>query len=721
MKENLLDDSSEPSKNELIDMDDKEEGLGIKTISTNKSNRIKIKNSFNSEEEDDKEAKEDKEQNLNINLTKKFSMKSQNSILSEFQGIGSRNSSLASFNIAEKNKDRSDTVLSRDCILGPELASIELKNEMMTLVPDNVIPPLLNKRTKFFKEIPYTEILKLEKSEISKPLLFMEDIDDIEAAKQMFRNLLSYMKLRKSSKEPILHAKKYLRLVYQGSPILKDEAYLQVYKQLHENHEYQSFMAAYKMLGILSSCFVPDNKNIFLFILKSLYEEMNNTKNILVLNHIKYIFARMLRTKDHERNNVPCREELEFIEYLRPIPIIIYLFDGNRINVNVESYTSIKEVKEKVINSLFLDNLNSMNYCLYEICTKSNGTEERFLDDNERVCDIISVWKSEMDKDLKKKIESFFRFYFRILIFSPFEKDDEETLSRIYYQNAYDVISGRFPLNIEKTITLASLQLFNVFLDDNARAKTSLEENLDQYVPKKKIELLQKEEWIRRIMVKFSQYAGVSRIDAQWNYLSELKSINTYQTTQFDAKFNSKKSSVNDDNIPEKCIIALKPDGVCILGEQLNQVAFYEYDSIINWGISKDQFIICIPTENAGIKRVCFLTSQTKVIQTVIEVYCNLRAGKTKKNIKEIVDGYDERFKSIDASKKIKDLVHKSGSRPSNFTETDYKLYQDSDSINEIVNDNEIFKERATNAMMRINDINTQKEDKKPGIMLQEQ
>lgn len=43
-----------------------------------------------------------------------------------------------------------------------------------------------------------------------------------------------------------------------------------------------------------------------------------------------------------------------------------------------------------------------MNYCLYEICTKATGTEERFLDDSERVCDIISVWKSEMDKDSKK-------------------------------------------------------------------------------------------------------------------------------------------------------------------------------------------------------------------------------------------------------------------------------------------------------------------------------
>ena len=711
MKESLLNEQNKDNNN-LLDMEEKNDEFEINT--QNKDSRINTIKTVNSENEN--------EQNLNINLTKKLSLKSQSSILSEFKNFqSSRNSSIAS----AQPKDRSNTLLSKDCILGPDTASIELKNEIISLNPDLVLPPLLNKRTKFLKEMTYTEILLMEKSEISQPLLKMEDINDIETSKQMFRNLLSYMKLRKSSKEPLLHAKKYLRLVRQASPIMKDEAYLQVYKQIHNNHEYQSFMSAYKMFAIISSCFVPDNKKIYLFILQFLYNEMKDNQNALVLNHIKYIFARMIRTKEFERKNVPCKEELEFIEYLKPIPIIVYLFDDTKVNLNVESYTSIKEVKEKVINNLFLDIQNSMNYCLYEICYKNTGSEERFIDDSERVCDIMSVWKSEMDKDKKKNIDSFFRFYFRVLIFSPFEKDDEETLFRIYNQNVHDVIVGRFPLNTEKVITLASLQLFNKFVDDDnshERAKQDLEELLDQYIPKKKMELLSKEEWIRRIMIKFGQYVGVSRIDAQWNYLEELKEIHTYQATQFDAKYNQKKSSVNEDGIPEKCIIALKPDGVSVLNEELNQVVFYEYEIIINWGISKDQFIICMPTDTAAIKRVCFLTSQTKVIQTVIEVYCSLKAGKTKKTIKEIVDGYDERFKSIDASKKNKDLVHKSGPRKSNFTDADYSMLNDSDTINEIINNDEIFKDRTTNAMMRINDINNNKKEcQKEGIMLKEQ
>ena len=470
MKENLLDKNDE--NKELLELDDnKDNSEGLKQIKTISSESNKI-NNINSRTNS----------KAQVNLNKKFSLKRDNSIFSEFRDLGSRNSSIAS----SVSKDRANTLLSRDCVLGGDSASVELKNEIMALNPDNIIPPLLFKRTKMFKEMNYVDILKLEKSEIGKPLLYMEDVNDIETAKQMFRNLLSYMKIRRSSKEPILHAKKILLLVRQANPIIKDEAYLQVYKQLHDNHEYDSFMAAFKMLAILSSCFVPDNKNIYLFILKYLYEEMRDNKNNLVLSHIKYIFQRMIKTKEHERKNVPCKEELEFIEFLRPIPIVVHLFDGSKISVNVESYTSIKEVKEKVINNLFLDDQNSMNYCLYEICIKTTGTEERFLDDSERVCDIISVWKSEMDKDSKKKIDSFFGFYFRILIFSPFGKDDAETLARVYYQNAYDVVAGRFPLSVEKIITLASLQLFVEYLDDDIRAKTDLEENLDNYINKKK-------------------------------------------------------------------------------------------------------------------------------------------------------------------------------------------------------------------------------------------
>ena len=54
----------------------------------------------------------------------------------------------------------------------------------------------------------------------------------------------------------------------------------------------------------------------------------------------------------------------------------------------------------------------------------------------------------------------------------------------------------------------------------------------------------------------------------------------------------------------------------------------------MNWGISKNQLIIFISTSMNEIKRACSFTSQTKVIQALIEIYCNLLVGKTIKEQK---------------------------------------------------------------------------------------
>ena len=59
------------------------------------------------------------------------------------------------------------------------------------------------------------------------------------------------------------------------------------------------------------------------------------------------------------------------------------------------------------------------------------------------------------------------------------------------------------------------------------------------------------------------------------------------------------------------------------------------------------------------IKRICFFTSQTKVIQTLIEIYCNLMVGKTIKDIQDVVKDYDTKFGKIDSSRRKHDLLLK--------------------------------------------------------------
>ena len=549
--------------------------------------------------------------------------------------------------------------LSQDCYIGPDAAPAELLKDIVNINPANILEPLLTVRKSCFKRLSVENCLKWQKREIDEPLLRMENEDDIEASKQMFRNLLSYMGDRKSSKLPLLHAKKYIKLVLIGNPILRDEAFLQVYKQLHDNKKTASIMRGWKILAIFASCFVPKNKDIYNLMLNFLFYEMQNEKNLQIINHIKYIFVRMIRIKGKERHHVPSEEELGCIEKLIPIDLPVKFFTGNQTNVKVESYTTIRDLKCELMNRLDFNIQRAIYYSIYEICEKKSGTEERFIDDGEKVCDILSVWNNEMERDRKKGDISKFHFYLKLLIYYPFEKDDIDTLSVVYHQTVYDVISGKHPVDERKIINLAAYQLVIEFEDDEDVAEKKINDSLHKFIPANRFNLMPAEEWKEKILEQYKKVNDIKKNDAKWEYIQELKNLPTYQMQQFNAKFNEQKSGTNEDEIPDNCVIGLKPDGIMILDREHNEIIFYRYETIMNWGISKNQLIICISTSMNEIKRACFFTSQTKVIQALIEIYCNLLVGKTISDIQDVVKNYDTKFEKIDSSRRRHSLMYK--------------------------------------------------------------
>ena len=167
------------------------------------------------------------------------------------------------------------------------------------------------------------------------------------------------------------------------------------------------------------------------------------------------------------------------------------------------------------------------------------------------------------------------------------------------------------------------------------------------------------EEWKEKILEEYKKVNDLKKNDAKWEYIQELKNLPTYQMQQFNAKFNEQKSGTNEDDIPDNCVIGLKPDGITILDREHNEIIVYKYETIMNWGISKNQLIICISTSMNEIKRVCFFTSQTKVIQALIEIYCNLLVGKTIRDIQDVVKNYDTKFEKIDTSRIKHSLMYK--------------------------------------------------------------
>ena len=550
-------------------------------------------------------------------------------------------------------------LLSKDCHLGADAAPADLLKDIININPETILSPLLTIRKSCFKRMSVENILKFQKKEINDPLLRMETEQDAEASMQMFRNMLSYMGDRKSSKTPILHAKKFVKLVLIGSQILRDEAYLQIYKQLHSNPKYNSLMRGWKLMAIMASCFVPKNNDIYNIILNFLFFEMQNEKEQQIINHIKYIFVRMIRIKGKERHHVPSEEEIGCVEKLLSIELPVKFFTGNQTIIKVESYTTIKELKMELMKKLDFNIQRSLYYSIYEICEKKSGTEERFIDDAEKVCDILSVWNNEIEAMKKKGETCKFHLYLKLLIYYPFDKDDIDTLSVVYYQTAYDVISGKHPVDENKIIELAGFQLVVEFDDDDDKVEKKLNDNLHKYIPANKFNIMPAQDWKEKVFEQYKKVNGKSKNECKWEYLQLLKDLPTYQMQQFNARFNDQKSGTNEDEIPKDCIIGLCPDGIKILDREHNEVVFYRYETIMNWGISKNQLIISISTSMNEIKRAGFFTSQTKVIQALIEIYCNLLVGKTLRDLQDVIKNYDKKFESIDSSRRIHSLMIK--------------------------------------------------------------
>ena len=342
---------------------------------------------------------------------------------------------------------------------------------------------------------------------------------------------------------------------------------------------------------------------------------------------------------------VPCTEEIEYIENLKSIQIPIYYFNGKHTIIKIESYTTFKDVKAIIMDKLDFNRQRAIFYSIYEICYKSNGTEERFLDDNEIICDVLSLWKSDIKKHQDNNEKVIFRFYLKILIYFPYDESIIDNIAIEYYQTLYDVISGKFNLSECEILILGALQLVNDFGNDIQKAYMNIKENYQNYIPWKFMYITSNDQWIEKIMEFYSYFMNYEQNECKKEYINSLMNHSTYKTQLFDAKFDVKKSSDNSDNIPFECILGFKQEGIQIFDMNLDSIVFYEYKQIENWGVSPNFFVITInELNNRPNRKLYFHTGETNVIQTIMIIYGFFIAGKDIREMTEEIDKRDSQF-----------------------------------------------------------------------------
>lgn len=542
--------------------------------------------------------------------------------------------------------------------LSPDTESMELKIDQSLLndldsYPLNVyLEDNLNKKVGVFHTATVTELMRHSMS-ISQPLLKMPSSLHDQAL-QIFKNLQSYMGERKSSKPPIKHVMKYIRLTMNAPEELKDEAYCQVLKQITDNPDQEKTIRGWNILSVMASCFAP-SVELYKSLLNNFRDIARNNSNPIIVQKANYTAIRLFNTFESRRKLVPCENEIKHIEANKPIFVEINFFSGGATSVAVESYTTVRELKTIIMRKLKLNITRIPYYSLYEICRKPDRIEERYLDESEKVTDILAIWAKEtkqFNDTHKGGID--FKFYIRIQLFYPYKPDDIDTVTMHFVQTCHDVTTGKFQLNEDEIVNLAALQLFvNHGTKQPVEIRGVLEKDIKNYIPPQYFKKY-KEGWVNKIYDTFTTLTYKTRLEAKNAYLDILKNNPMFESIQLVvtySKHNSASSNsqkiYNPEHIPKNCIVAIKPKEVLITDENRNELLRFPFTSIASWAVNSDTFVIVIRNGKNDYSKHYFESTQTKLFQILMDCYSSIYCGK----------GINELFLACESSSKLFDSL----------------------------------------------------------------
>jgi hypothetical protein len=540
-----------------------------------------------------------------------------------------------------------------ETILDPELISSAENTNLFEYEQTH-----LNKRYKgFFNAMNPDEIMQWQGSLLSKPLTRLPSSLE-EIALQLFKNLMSYMGDRSSSKNPQLHIIKHTRIAMGSPEEVKDEAYLQVIKQITRNPNPNRCARGWNVFAIMASCYPPSMElyhallHYLLDIIKTGDEELAKRAN--------YIAIRISKTFESRRKIPPSDLEIKHVEGMKPIVITMNFFSGAATSCQVESYTTIRELKTIVMRKLSLNISRIPYFSIYEMCYKPDCIEERYLNEFEKVCDILAVWQRETETYKKKNINVEFKFFLKLLLYYEYNPEDIDSVTMTYVQSNFEVLKGRYNLTEQEIIELAAIQLYIDYGHlNNEEIVNNLKEDVKKFVPFNKFQINQESDWVNKIVEKYNNSKYNTKLEAKNAYLNILKTNELFQSCQFLCQYNPKVNTAinnservaNPCHIPEDCIVAVKPNEIIITDLNRNKIYSMPLTIIASWGVNSETFVIVEKKGEKEYNKSYFNCNQPKLFKIIIDSYTNVLVGK---NMVEIMTERVETcklFESLPATK----------------------------------------------------------------------
>ncbi|KAL6079519.1 hypothetical protein STEG23_038074 [Scotinomys teguina] len=374
---------------------------------------------------------------------------------------------------------------------------------------------------------------------------------------------------------------------------LKDEAYVQILKQLTDNHIRYSEERGWELLWLCTGLFPPSN-----ILLPHVQRFLQSRKHCPLAIDCLQRLQKALR--NGSRKYPPHLVEVEAIQHkTTQIFHKVYFPDDTDEAFEVESSTKAKDFCQNIASRLLLK--SSEGFSLFvKIADKVISVPENdfFFDFVRHLTDWIK--KARPIKEGIVPSLTYQVFFMKKLWTTTVPGKDPMADSIFhYYQELPKYLRGYHKCTREEVLQLGAL-IYRVKFEEDKSYFPSIPKLLRELVPQDLIRQVSPDDWKRSIIAYFNKHAGKSKEEAKLAFLKLIFKWPTFGSAFFEVK------QTTEPNFPEILLIAINKYGVSLIDPRTKDIlTTHPFTKISNWSSGNTYFHITIGNLVRGSKLLC--------------------------------------------------------------------------------------------------------------------
>ncbi|XP_012501039.1 PREDICTED: unconventional myosin-VIIa isoform X3 [Propithecus coquereli] len=372
---------------------------------------------------------------------------------------------------------------------------------------------------------------------------------------------------------------------------LKDEVYVQILKQLTDNHIRYSEERGWELLWLCTGLFPPSN-----ILLPHVQRFLQSRKHCALAIDCLQRLQKALR--NGARKYPPHLVEVEAIQHkTTQIFHKVYFPDDTDEAFEVESSTKAKDFCQNIATRLLLKSSDGFSLFV-KIADKVISVPENdfFFDFVRHLTDWIK--KARPIKDGIVPSLTYQVFFMKKLWTTTVPGKDPMADSIFhYYQELPKYLRGYHKCTREEVLQLGAL-IYRVKFEEDKSYFPSIPKLLRELVPQDLIRQVSPDDWKRSIVAYFNKHAGKSKEEAKLAFLKLIFKWPTFGSAFFE--------QTTEPNFPEILLIAINKYGVSLIDPRTKDIlTTHPFTKISNWSSGNTYFHITIGNLVRGSKLLC--------------------------------------------------------------------------------------------------------------------